>query len=232
MGTLTLLLGYFAFKRGGEIKKLKQQIEHLREINLRTTSKVSPEHARKIIGEANKSVQILGINSLGPLHHCQEEIIRFLKRSNGNVQVLLLDPAKDCFRERMRTEGDTFGRIKSEWYASVMILEEIWRKAESRGEIELRLYDQPPDRSLLIIDTLGKPEYNSSMLISYYPKTNLTRGYMGGQFLAEYGLLRDRDSFEGNREYFGKLWITARQIDLAEVISSNSSPVIPSKAID
>lgn len=232
LGVLTLILGYLTLKRGGKIKRLKQQIEHLKEINLRTTSKVNPEHDRIIIGEANKSIQVLDINSLALLHHCPEEIISFLKRCNGNFQVLLLDPAKECFHMRMGFEGDTVGRMKSEWDASVTILAEIRQMAGRHGEIELRLYDQPPDRYLLIIDALDKPEHNSSMLINYYPKTTLTRGYLGGQFLAEFGLLRDRDSFEGNRKFFSEIWKEARQIELAEAVSLKSSPVKPSKTID
>jgi len=55
------------------------------------------------------------------------------------------------------------------------------------------------------------------MLINYYPPSSGTRGYEGGQFLAERSLIRDKDSFERNLSYFSNLWAKSRSIDVNEI---------------
>jgi hypothetical protein len=200
------IIAYLTYRRGNTIKKLSDEINYLKKVNLDTTSKVDPEADRKLVGEAEKSIQILGINALAPLHHCREELISFLRRKKGTIQILLIDPSKKCFQKRVMAEKDSVGRIKSEWFASIKIIKEILHNTKGHGKIELKLYDARPDRSLLIIDALDSETYKGRMLINYYPEESGTRGYEGGQFLVDYSLIRDRDSFEKNIAHFSDLW--------------------------
>ena len=200
------IITYLIYRRGNTIKKLSDEINYLKKVNLDTTSKVDPEADRKLVREAEKSIKILGINALAPLHYCREELISFLRQKKGIIQIVLLNPSKECFQKRVLAEKDSVGRIKSEWSASIKIIKEILHNTKGHGKIELKLYDARPDRSLLIIDALDSKTYKGRMLINYYPEESGTRGYEGGQFLADYSLIRDRDSFEKNIAYFSDLW--------------------------
>ena len=133
----TVILGAFSIERLSKIKRLKQEIEDLKRKILRTSSKVNPETDRIIIKEAKSTVQILGINALGPLHHCREELIEFLVSPQRRLQLLLLDSRSEVFKERAKKEGDNVGRIMHEWKASIRILKDISMK--TKGKIYLLL---------------------------------------------------------------------------------------------
>ncbi|MFQ5918748.1 MAG: hypothetical protein ACE5I4_01715 [Thermoplasmata archaeon] len=211
---------YLTYKRGAEIRKLNDEIYHLKRVNLEISGKVNPESDRKLVEGAEKSIQILGINALGALHHAREELIEFLKRKKGTLRVLLLDPKGREFGSRAEFEKDVVGRIKSEWEASVRILRGIAYHARGSGNIELRLYDEKPDRSLIIVDASEEEPYKARMLINYYPPTEGKRGYEGGQFLSERSLARDRDAFDTNWDRFRTLW---EESTAAEFGTSGSS---------
>ena len=208
----TVILGTFSLERASKIKRLKQEIEDLKRKILRTSSKVNPETDRIIIIEANNSIQILGINALGLLHHCSEELIKFLVSTQHNLQVLLLEPSSEAFKARTQKEHDNVGRIIHEWKASIRILKDISLK--TKGKIELHLHNERPDRALLIVDSLNKINDNSKMVINYYPEEEGMRGYSGKQFLSEYILERDRDSFYKNYNYFQDLWIRSKSVEI------------------
>lgn len=213
----TIIFGVFVVERTLTIKRLKQEIEDLKRKILRTSSKVNPETNRVIILEAQKSIQILGINALGTLHHCREELIEFLSSSQTRLQVLLLDPACDEFKKRVAKEHDDSGRILQEWRASIRILKEIAQK--SKGIVELRLHQNAPDRSLLIVDSEDNVANQSKMIINYYPKQEGMRGYSGVQFLSEYILPRDRDSFFKNRNFFQESWAREKPRSISEMLN-------------
>lgn len=199
LGVTTIFLTFLQFKKSthfqdmeerhkNETTRLEHDIEQLKYANLRESGKVNPESDAQLIRGANESVQLLGINSLGILHHTQEDIIEFLRDNDGLLQVLLLDPNSKAFRDRVEFEDDRVERIISEWRSSIRILLTTSRRADGHGEIELRIHTRLPDRSLAIIDGMRKPSKTSKMLINYYPKERGKRGYVGGQFLADYGL--------------------------------------------
>lgn len=209
---VSVVLGAFTFRGRYKIKQLEQKIEYLKKKVDRVTSTVDPESDRRLIKDAEKSVQILGINALGPLHHAREAMIKFLKVRKGILHIVLLDPESTVFRDREDHERDAFKRILTEWKASLTILMDI--KGNSKGHIEIKLRSEPPDRSLLIIDAIGGPETKSKMLINYYPEQLGMRGYSGAQFLSEYVAERDRDSFFRNTSYFDQCWQESKPTDM------------------
>jgi len=212
----TVVLGAFSLERASKIKRLKQEIEDLKRKILRTSSKVNPETDRIIIKEAKSAVQILGINALGPLHHCREELIDFLAFPQHRLQLLLLDSRSDVFKARAKKEDDNVGRIMHEWQASIRILKDISMK--TKGKIELHLHNEQPDRALLIVDALNKINDYSKIVINYYPKEKGMRGYSGEQFLSEYILERDRDSFYKNYDHFQKVWSQSNSVEIDRLL--------------
>jgi hypothetical protein len=205
-----------AFRGKQKIKQLKKEIEYLKKRVHRATNKVDPESDRRLIHDANECVQIMGINALGPLHHAREEIIDFLKSRHGCLKIVLLDPGSVEFREREKHEHDGSKRILSEWKASLAILNDI--ASVSKGNMMIRLRFDRPDRSLLIVDLVDKPATKSKMLVSYYPEQPGMRGYSGGQFLAEFVLERDRDSFFKNAKCFEDVWQTSKAVELDQLV--------------
>ena len=216
LSLLTALFGFSALRRGNKIRRLEEEIEELKLQNLRVSSTVNPESDRTLIINAKKSIQILDIHGLQILHHCREDLIKFLERG-GTLQVLMMDPTTQAFATRQSFEDDRVGRIQSEWQTSVKILLGIRQKAGPHSNVELRLFDSKPDRSLLIADALDHPEPYSTIMINYYPEEKGTRGYAGGQFLAEFNLVRDRDSFERNWNHFTKVWDKHTAVDPTDV---------------
>ncbi len=212
----TTLFAVLNYRRGNRIADLEQERELLRRKVHKISSKINPESDRNLLLRAEESLQIIGINSLGPLHHCREEIIDFLVKRDGYLQLILLDPASEAFADRERQEEDSCRRLLSEWQASLCILKDIRVHATER--IELRLRTDWPDRSLFIVDSGKALTDRSKILINYYPEAPGMRGYSGAQFLAEFVMERDRDSVFKNREYFLQCWQRAGRIDIDAAI--------------
>ena len=200
----TITLGILNYKKKNKIRTLEDEKEYLKKEVHKVTSKVDPESDRKLLMQAERSVQIMGINSLGPLHHCREEIIEFLVERKGILQILLLDPRSDIFVMREQREKDISQRLLSEWRTSLSILKDIQMK--THGQIELKLRSDSPDRALFIVDAFDSLTDRTKMLVNYYPEEPGTRGYSGAQFLAEYVRERDRDSIFKNNDYFLLHW--------------------------
>lgn len=219
VGVLAVVSGYMTYvstDRANTIRKLEDEISYLNKVNLEISGKVSPENDRKLIGEARRSIQILGINCIAPLHHCREELIRFLKKTGGTLQVMLLDPSGKWFGKRVQFERDNVGRLKSEWLASIKLIREIREKSEGRGNVEVRLYNAEPRCSLLIIDALNADPKEGRMLVNIYPRKEGCRGYEGGQFMVRNALIRDWDCYEKRLSYYSDLWNTARGVGRLE----------------
>ena len=211
----TVYLGVLTYRRSNEIRDLKEENEHLKKAVHKVTSKVDPESDRKLILEAKSTIQIMGINSLGPIHHCREEIIKFLDDPNASLDMILLDIHDEVFKRRENYEADASSRLATEWKATISILKDISEK--SNGTIEIRLRKNEPSRSLLIIDSKESLTEKSKMLINYYPDHLSMRGYEGVQFLSEFVLERDRDSIYKNVEYYSEAWIESNSISLDEL---------------
>lgn len=216
----TVALGVLGYKQNSKVKELEEEKEYLKKEIHKISSKVDPESDRKLLVQAVESVQIMGINSLGPLHHCREEIIEFLNERKGVLLIILLDPRSEAFGKRQYREEDVSQRLLSEWRASVSILQDIF--LHTNGRIELRVRSDMPDRSILIIDAFNGLTDRSKMLINYYPEEPGTRGYSGAQFLAEFVMERDRDSMFKNIDYFEHCWQRAMRISLDGAVQLTS----------
>ena len=216
---LGLLSAYFAWRsqvRKQLIPRLEDRIADLMKSIQRYTSRVDPESDRKLIKTAKRNIQVLGTNSLRVLHHSREDIISFLKQG-GQVQILMLDPRKTAFRKRVEVEEDHVGRISAEWNASAKILCGINEKLGDTGRIEVKVYDEDPNRSLVMVDGADQITENTSILINYYPKKHGVRGYEGGQFLAEQRVPRERDSVQKNWDHFAALWADGEPVNVKEL---------------
>lgn len=213
----TISLGVLGYRQNNKVKALEEEREYLKRTIHKVSSKVDPESDRKLLMGAGRSVQIMGINSLGPLHHCREEIIEFLTARRGTLRILLLDPRSNAFTLRVQRERDFSERLLSEWRASVSILNDI--RLHTGGQVELRIRSDIPDRSLFIVDALDGLDDRSKMLINYYPEEAGTRGYSGAQFLAEFVMERDRDSMFKNIEYFVRCWERATPTSLEAALA-------------
>ena len=214
----TIIFAIVTYLKENKIKKLEEEISYLKRKVHRVTSKVSPDSDLRLIKEAHTDVKILGINGLAPIHHCREELIDLLRHRNSTLKIILLNPNSDAFRRREEFEKDKTGRIYSEWIASINILKDIEISSDRSFQIGLRSDD--PDRSLLIIDTDRELSISSKMLINYYPEIEGMRGYSGGQFLSEYLLEKDRDSFYKNLHYYDELWLKIPKYNLDNLISN------------
>jgi hypothetical protein len=216
LGVVSAYLAWRGQVRKRLITSLEDQIAELEKSVQRYTSRVDPESDRKLIRTAKKSIQILGTNSLRVLHHSREDIISFLKKG-GQFQILMLDPRKSAFRRRVELEEDHVGRISAEWNASAKILCGINEKLGQTDRIEIKLYDEDPDRSLVMVDGIDQLTLDTSVLINYYPKKHGVRGYQGGQFLAEQRVPRERDSVQKNWIHFAALWKDGESVGVKEL---------------
>ena len=163
-------------------KELNDQIKSLQEEiakgQLIGKKRVMSEDKQLII-TSQKEVWILGINALGPLHECYEELISLLKKG-GRIKVLLLNPASKAFKQREKDEeelnGKIVGRLCAEYNASLSICRSILHFSAEKGEIKLKVHDNYPEHALIIRD----PRSDTCKIhINYYPKEKLTRGYIG-----------------------------------------------------
>ncbi len=216
---LTLASAYFAWRsqmRKQLITRLEDKIAEFERKIQRYTIRVDPESDRKLIKTAIRSIQVLGINCLGLLHHSREDILLFLQQG-GRFQIVMLDPRKPAFGKRAELEEDHVGRIIAEWHASAKILSGINDKLGATGRIEIKLYDETPDRSLVMVDGIDQLTENTSVLINYYPEKRGVRGYEGGVFLAQQRIPRDQDSLEKNWNYFAAVWANAEPVDIKEL---------------
>lgn len=127
------------------------------------------------------------------------------------------------FKERELQEEDSAHRIFTEWVAALTIIKDI--EFHSGGQVELRLFADPRDRYLLVVDALGGLSDYSRMLINYYPKQLGMRGYSGEQFLSEYLYEPDRDSFLKNLEYINECLKRAKQVELDTLLTTFAGKV-------
>jgi class 3 adenylate cyclase len=237
-GLAVLVVGTFfgARKASNYLSRVPEAIENRREVrahgfaerllepNLQHAKQTLQHHLKKArtniwigsIYEANRKVQMLGINFLGPLHDTREQLIRLLNQG-GELQILLLDMKSEVFRQRevlegrRPSDGKISGRLRAESTAALEIIKDInmFKKA---GSLEVRVHDQSPTFSMLVVD-------NKSMFYNVYPITKdpvdpadvtVSRGTEGVT-------MEFRDGGELFRQKVGEfnyLWDRARPIDL------------------
>jgi len=139
------ILAEMKFK-GLEEKIKKGEFFKLREIDI----------VLDAISGAKKSLDIMGINNLGPLHQGREMLIRLLN-NGGHVRICLLDVNSEGFKQRERDEcqhqitGKISPRLRDEYKASIGILKDI-NQFKKAGTLEVRQYKHYPLCSIIISD--------------------------------------------------------------------------------
>lgn len=175
------------------------------------------EQVRRASAEGRPSaVSILGINATGPLHQGRELLIQVLQ-AGGSVRLLVLDPDSAAFKGRCEHEVDSIGRIGAELQASFLILLDILHQLKGQApggaaepRLEVRLHDQVPDRSLIIVDS----ERDDGLVMENpYPALKGTRGVQGQMYpLVQRG--RTARGYVDNVKHFDGLWRSAAAVKL------------------
>ena len=207
-----------------------------------TNSRNSYEGQRRDTVEAERELfqqvglqrlRIMGINALGVLHRHRADLLAIL-RQGGTVDVLLLDPNGEAFREQRDSEEKRNGRVSNrllkEMEASLAILRDILHILlyESEEDIEaigqrfrIRLYDRKARISLLFAET----EAGASLLrrdLPALPQVTMEP--------AE-GVLYDGDgnaAFGRNLRRFAEVWEKAEFVSLT-LLESDLVVVSPTK---
>ncbi len=170
-----------------------------------------------IMDKAESQLDILGINSLGPLHQGMEEIKRILD-NNGMVRVLLLDAKSAIFKRREKqecerqTDGATSSRLTKEWEASLEILKDLHIR-KTKGRLLVRAHNQYPRGALVIGD-------NNWLQFNAYPTlrkndmadATLPRGVSGETVV--YKKTENPKPFDLCFSYFEKLWDSGKNLPL------------------
>ncbi|MHC4662434.1 MAG: hypothetical protein ACYS8W_12160 [Planctomycetota bacterium] len=169
----------------------------------------------RLLSNAEKEVQILGINSLGPLHQGRENLLKVLD-NGGTVNVCMLDMEKDHFKERENYEcshnNKTSKRLSTEWQAAFEILRDI-ELHKKKGDLNFKVYDETPEFSIVIADN-RELQYNP-----YPPKEDSKkksvvdkRGLSGELQIIENA--KDPVKFQTAKYLFDSMWRNARRIEL------------------
>ncbi len=195
---------------------------------------------RTIIKNARKSLLILGINGLGPLHQNRELIINLLKKG-GSVKVLLLDPRSDSFEKRVKFEKcfdeQVTNRLIYEFLASVSLCKEISEcvsiikssamkkhpddaneSTNLKCDFRLKLYSSEPEMSLIIADHVGDMGILNK---NSYPKIKGSRGMTVSSIQLKKSEESDRDYFNGLIEKYFDMFKCAN----ATEVDFNINPV-------
>lgn len=170
-----------------------------------------------LIDNSKSTLDILGINSLGPLHSGREKIIAFVNKRNGKVRILLLNPISVSFQLREEKEelfnNLIVGRLQSEYNASIAICEDILNFTDFSDNIKIKVHKQNPIMALVISDgDLDAGCINCNI----YPEEKNVRGLMGKHNLH---ITKDIffDQFVEYQNYFNELWNNSEEIE--EIIS-------------
>lgn len=134
-------LNHFNYQKGASSRRpISYQLDYLDS---------HTEHNKK----RQHTIDILGMNGLGPIHQGKRILSRLLL-SGARMRILLLDPESDKWRARLLQENDMLNYNAAELLAAVYGLSEIQQRAHGSAQItlEVRLYAQNPDRSLIIVD--------------------------------------------------------------------------------
>ncbi|RJS83007.1 hypothetical protein CW713_04500 [Methanophagales archaeon] len=193
------------------LDRIEQLHDTIRRGQLLEFEKIVPEQKR-LIRDAQRSIWIFSINSLGLFHEHREDMISLLKKG-GSMRVLLLDPASEVFKNRERKEeeeinGQISGRLRAEYMASVAYCKDIINFSEGKGSLELRLHKEDINEVLLIIDP---GTGNTTLHINEYSPERHTRGYTGKHRI----IPREQpDLIKPYIQRYENLWNNARRVDL------------------
>lgn len=169
-----------------------------------------------LIEESKKTVDILGINALGPLHSGREKLISFLK-NGGTVRILLLNHSSEQFKNRQKYEENhndlITGRLDSEYGASIAICKDIINFNDFKENFQIKCHDKAPKMALVISD--GNEEYGI-MNCNIYPLEPNTRGVMGRHKL-NIKKQEVKSHFEEYLDYFNSLWMNGKSIEEIDI---------------
>ena len=175
-----------------------------------------------------RRVRILGINALGLLHRHAADLVGILRRG-GTVDVLLLDPESDQFRERRDAEekrgGKVSNRILAEMEASIAILRDILNQmlhghaydiASLRDRFRIRLYERRVDRSSLFVETPRR----KTLMYKKLPLSPPPPADGAQSVVVDSPGERDLPAYARRRRFFEELWATARLVSLDDLGTS------------
>jgi hypothetical protein len=169
-----------------------------------------------LIQSSVSTVDILGINALGPLHLGQEQLKDFLN-DGGKARILLLNPISPAFTEREELEelhnGFIAGRLRAEYNASIGICKEIINFTDFQKNIEIKEHDQTPIMALVISD---RNEKHAVLNCNIYPKGKNVRGLMGPHRLNVSKMIHSA-LFDEYMNYFNELWKNGSPIEEIEL---------------
>ena len=134
---------------------------------------------------AGESVQILGINALGPLHQAVEKLEEMLSRGKC-VSIGVMNPLGDNFILREKQECNTqntevvSSRLSCEWIATFGILRQLYLR-RGNGTLDAWMHPFYPHGSLVIVDDelVHYNPYKTSEALAAAADANLPRGITG-----------------------------------------------------
>jgi hypothetical protein len=170
------------------------------------------------ISLARKSVYILGINALGPLHQAVEKLEDLLSKGKI-VSVGVMNPLSENFILRERQECMTPGknvvssRLSFEWVATFGILQQL-RLRCGRGKLDAWMHDLYPPGSLVMVDReiVQYNPYKQPEPVACPKKGLVPRGITGPM-----GIFSKQSAPEDVRKFYkeySKLRASGRRLDL------------------
>lgn len=198
----------------------------------------SQQAEQELLGRPGiERVRILGINALGILHRHAADLTEIL-RGGGILEVLLLDPESDEFRQcrdrQEKSKGKVSNRIAAEMEASIATLRDILNHLLHRHNVDaedlaarfnIRFHDRRIAKSHLFVESPGQ----RALLFRKIPAVPPLRGSAARSKLVT-AKPRETDSiYLAHETYFAEIWNESKIVSL-EFLSSDIEIVAPRKS--
>lgn len=171
-----------------------------------------------LFNSSNSTLDLLGINALGPLHSGRESIIDFNKRG-GKLQILLLNPLSPAFKERQRLEEEfdhlIMGRLTAEFIATMGLCSDIIHFSPFKENITIKTHGTTPKMALVI----SERDADSAILnCNIYSNEKNERGLMQTHKL---NIKKNEkpEQFAQYCNYFIELWKNGKPVDASKMNS-------------
>lgn len=181
-------------------------------------------------------VRILGINALGILHRHAADLTEIL-RGGGTLEVLLLDPESEEFRQRRDREeknaGKVSNRIAAEMEASIATLRDILNHLLHRYNVDIgdlsarfsiRFHDRRIAKSHLFVESPGQ----RALLFRKIPVVPPLRGNPARSKLVSARPSETESIYLAQETYFTEIWNESKIVSL-EFLSSDIEIIAPRK---
>jgi hypothetical protein len=166
--------------------------------------------SRKKDNTRQHTVDIMGINALGPIHQ-GKPILSGLLQKGGRLRVLLLDPESQAWEARRDQEHDSRNRIGAELLAALYGLSEVKSEipVSDKERLEVRVHAEKPKMSLIIVD---RDFEDGVVMENWYPtgEHEHKRGIEGPSYFEAANSERGKEDLV----HFDELWKHAVPIDL------------------